>query len=233
MRRPSSTFIALVSLVALTIASAMPAIAQDDSMDVDDERLFYIMGVAISESLSPYRPSQAEKDAVMRGVKDAFEGNAENIDPRQFRQQFGQLQKERAEIAAAEEKRLSVAFLEAEAAKPGATKTESGLIYTETKAGTGASPAATDKVKVHYHGTLRNGEVFDSSVDRGEPATFPLNRVIPCWTEGVQKMKEGGKARLVCPSDIAYGDRGSPPKISGGAALVFDVELIEIVKADE
>jgi len=83
-------------------------------------------------------------------------------------------------------------------------------------------------VKVHYHGTLRDGEVFDSSVERCEPTTFPLNRVIPCWTEGVGLMKPGGKARLVCPSETAYGERGSPPRIPGGAALVFEVELIGI-----
>ena len=83
-------------------------------------------------------------------------------------------------------------------------------------------------MSVHYHGTLRDGTVFDSSVQRGQPAEFPLNRVIPCWTEGVQKIKVGGKGQLVCPSDIAYGDRGSPPKIKGGAVLVFEVELLAI-----
>ncbi|MBY0314485.1 MAG: FKBP-type peptidyl-prolyl cis-trans isomerase [Bdellovibrionales bacterium] len=118
-----------------------------------------------------------------------------------------------------------------EAAKEaGAQKTESGLIYRETQAGTGETPKATDKVKVHYHGTLRDQTVFDSSRDRGTPATFPLNGVIPCWTEGVQKMKVGGKATLVCPADIAYKDRGAPPVIKPGAALKFEVELLEIVK---
>jgi FKBP-type peptidyl-prolyl cis-trans isomerase FkpA/FKBP-type peptidyl-prolyl cis-trans isomerase FklB len=85
-------------------------------------------------------------------------------------------------------------------------------------------------VKVHYHGTLSDGTVFDSSVKRGEPATFPLNGVIPCWTEGVQQMKVGGKSRLVCPSELAYGDRGAPPLIRPGATLVFEVELLEILK---
>jgi FKBP-type peptidyl-prolyl cis-trans isomerase FkpA/FKBP-type peptidyl-prolyl cis-trans isomerase FklB len=122
------------------------------------------------------------------------------------------------------------AFLEKAAKEKGARKTPSGLVVIELKPGTGETPAATDRVKVHYHGTLSDGTVFDSSVDRGQPATFPLNRVIPCWTEGVQTIKVGGKSRLVCPAAIAYGDRGAPPKIKPGATLVFDVELIEIVK---
>jgi len=83
-------------------------------------------------------------------------------------------------------------------------------------------------VRVHYHGTLTDGTVFDSSVQRGQPAEFPLNQVIPCWTEGVQRMKVGEKARLVCPSEVAYGDRGAPPNIPGGATLIFDVELLSI-----
>ena len=102
------------------------------------------------------------------------------------------------------------------------------MVYIEQKKGTGASPKATDTVKVHYKGTLVDGKTFDSSYDRGEPAQFPLNGVIPCWTEGVQKMAVGGKAKLVCPPAIAYGDRGSPPVIPPGATLVFEVELLEV-----
>jgi FKBP-type peptidyl-prolyl cis-trans isomerase FkpA/FKBP-type peptidyl-prolyl cis-trans isomerase FklB len=98
------------------------------------------------------------------------------------------------------------------------------------KEGKGASPKETDTVKVHYHGTLTDGTVFDSSVQRGEPATFPLAQVIPCWTEGVQRVKVGGKSRLICPANLAYGDRGAPPKIKPGATLVFEVELLDIVK---
>ena len=116
---------------------------------------------------------------------------------------------------------------------PGPVTTASGLVYESLKEGSGESPKATDTVKVHYHGTLRDGSVFDSSVERGTPAEFPLNRVIPCWTEAVQGMKVGEKAHITCPSEIAYGDRGMPPKIKGGTALAFDVELIEIVKAPE
>jgi FKBP-type peptidyl-prolyl cis-trans isomerase FkpA len=108
-----------------------------------------------------------------------------------------------------------------------AKTTASGLDITQIVEGTGPSPTATDVVQVHYHGTLEDGSVFDSSVDRGQPARFPLNRVIPCWTEGVAMMKVGGKAKLVCPPEIAYGPRGKPP-IPPNATLTFEVELISI-----
>ena len=107
-------------------------------------------------------------------------------------------------------------------------KTGSGLVYRELRAGTGASPKASDTVKVNYRGTLVDGTEFDSSYKRNEPISFPLSGVIPCWTEGVQKMKVGGKSQLVCPSSIAYEDRGSPPVIPGGATLIFEVELLGI-----
>lgn len=122
----------------------------------------------------------------------------------------------------------SKAFLDPAAAEPGAVKTASGLVYRVITAGSGASPKATDTVKVHYRGTLTSGKEFDSSYARKEPAEFPLNRVIPCWTEGVQLMKVGGKSRLVCPSNIAYGDAGAPPDSPGGATLVFEIELLGI-----
>lgn len=109
-------------------------------------------------------------------------------------------------------------------------KTPSGLVYTELKAGKGPSPTATDTVKVNYRGTLADGKEFDSSYKRGQPAEFPLNRVIPCWTEGVQKMKVGGKAKLVCPPSIAYGDKGAGRAVPPGATLTFEVELLDIKK---
>jgi FKBP-type peptidyl-prolyl cis-trans isomerase FkpA len=118
----------------------------------------------------------------------------------------------------------SKAYLEKAAAAPGAIRTPSGLIYRELRAGTGTSPVSTDTVKVNYKGTLVDGKTFDSS----DGIKFPLNQVIPCWTEGVQKMKVGGKSELVCPSSIAYGDRGSPPSIPGGATLIFEIELLGI-----
>lgn len=127
---------------------------------------------------------------------------------------------------------LALALLSAAAvAQEGADeKTPSGLIYHSLKDGTGASPAATDTVRVHYRGTLTNGKEFDSSYGRGQPAEFPLNRVIKCWTEGVQKMKVGGKARLTCPPEIAYGSRGAGSAVPPNATLVFEVELLDIKK---
>ena len=122
------------------------------------------------------------------------------------------------------------AALDKAAAEKGAKRTASGIVITKLKEGTGPSPKATDTVKVHYHGTLPDGKVFDSSVQRNEPATFPLNGVIPCWTEGVQIMKVGGKSKLVCPAALAYGDRGAPPDIGPGATLIFEVELLGIEK---
>jgi FKBP-type peptidyl-prolyl cis-trans isomerase FkpA len=109
-------------------------------------------------------------------------------------------------------------------------KTPSGIIVTTLKEGTGAQPKATDTVKVHYRGTLTDGKEFDSSFKRNAPATFPLNRVIPCWTEGVQTMKVGGKSKLFCPAVLAYGSRGAPPTIPPDTPLLFEVELLEIMK---
>ena len=118
--------------------------------------------------------------------------------------------------------------LAAAAAEPGAVVTASGLVYRTVKEGTGASPAATDTVKVHYRGTFPDGREFDSSFKRNQPASFPLNRVIKCWTEGLQRMKVGGKAKLTCPAAIAYGDRGAGGEIPPGAVLRFEVDLLAI-----
>ena len=118
--------------------------------------------------------------------------------------------------------------LAAAAKEAGALVTKSGLVYRSLKAGTGSSPSATDRVKVHYKGTFLDGKEFDSSYKRNEPTEFPLNGVIPCWTEGVQLMKPGGKAKLTCPAAIAYGQRGAGGVIPPNATLVFEVELLAI-----
>lgn len=121
---------------------------------------------------------------------------------------------------------LAASFAAAQAA--GAVTTASGLVYESLKDGTGESPKATDTVKVHYKGTFLDGKEFDSSYKRGEPTSFPLNRVIPCWTEGVQRMKPGGKAKLTCPPAIAYGAAGAGGVIPPNATLNFEIELISV-----
>ena len=121
----------------------------------------------------------------------------------------------------------SAAHAQASAARATASPSP-GLTYKSVREGTGASPTATDSVRVHYRGTLMNGTEFDSSYKRNEPATFPLNRVIPCWTQGVQRMKVGGKAELICPPDLAYGERGAGSDIPPNATLRFEIELLAI-----
>ena len=124
---------------------------------------------------------------------------------------------------------LFVLTFPAHAAEPKEEKTPSGIGITTLSQGAGANPKVSDTVKVHYRGTLENGQEFDSSYKRGQPATFPLTRVIPCWTEGVQKIKVGGKARLVCPPNLAYGNQ-NVPGIPPGSTLIFEVELLDIAK---
>lgn len=125
---------------------------------------------------------------------------------------------------------LFVVSFQATAAEPRETRTASGIVITMLKEGSGAGPKSTDTVKVHYRGTLAGGKEFDSSYGRGQPASFPLSRVIPCWTEGVQMMKVGGKSRLLCPPALAYGSRGVPGTIPPDSTLTFEIELLEILK---
>ena len=194
----------------------------------EEEKAMYFLGITMSRSLRDFALTKDEQQFVVQGLQDALAGDAQSLDPSTYMPKLQELAKSRKAAALEKEKAASATYL-AEAAKvEGATTTPSGLIYQEIKAGSGAQPKPTDTVKVHYHGTLRDGSVFDSSVERGKPAEFPLNRVIPCWTEGVGMMQVGGKAKLVCPSDIAYGDRGAQV-IPGGAALTFEVELLDIV----
>jgi FKBP-type peptidyl-prolyl cis-trans isomerase FkpA len=177
-------------------------------------------------SLAQLDLSPAELELVKRGLSDAIAGKPA-VELNEWRPKIDQLSRSRAARVMEREKAASQVYLEKAAAEPGAVKTESGLIYREVMPGSGASPKATDTVKVHYRGTLVNGTEFDSSYKRNEPAQFPLGGVIRCWTEGVQKMKVGGKSVLVCPSDLAYGDRGRP-SIPPGATLIFEIELLDI-----
>jgi FKBP-type peptidyl-prolyl cis-trans isomerase FkpA len=193
----------------------------------EEQKTIYALGLSVYRSLGRFDLSPAEIDLVKKGITDAA-ANKPFVSLDAYGPKIGPLQQQRSGRLAEKEKAASSAYMAKAAAVPGAVKTDSGLIYKELTAGTGDSPKATDKVKVQYRGTLTNGTEFDSSYTRNEPAEFPLNGVIPCWTEGVQKMKVGGKAQLVCPSSIAYGDAGHPPTIPGGATLVFEIELLAI-----
>ena len=215
------------ALVLITVAAAGAA---GPELKTDDQKTLYALGLVISQNLSSFNLNATELDAVLAGVTDGVLKKEYKVDVQTYGPKITALQTARASAAASVEKKAAQAYLDKAAAEKGATRTTSGLIITTLKPGTGAAPKATDRVKVHYHGTLTDGTVFDSSVQRGEPITLPLNGVIKCWTEGVSMMKVGGKSKLVCPSDIAYGDQGRPPVIKGGATLVFEVELLEIVK---
>ena len=196
-------------------------------LETDDQKTVYALGLQVYRSLAEFELSPAEMELVKRALADAAAGKPA-VDVNEWApklQPFGQA---RAARVAEKQKAASQAYLVKAATEPGATRTESGLIYMDLQPGTGASPKASDTVKVNYRGTLIDGTEFDSSYKRNQPAQFPLSGVIRCWTEGVQRMKVGGKARLVCPSGIAYGDTGHPPTIPGGATLIFEIELLEI-----
>ncbi len=199
-------------------------------LKTEQEKTLYALGLIVGGNLTSFSLTSEEVEFVKKGIGDAATGAKPMVDLQAYGQKVQELAQARGMAAVEAQKKKSETFLEDAAKEPGAEKTASGLIYRTVKAGTGASPAAADKVKVHYQGSLADGTVFDSSFQRGQPVEFTLDQVIPCWSEGVQKMKVGERANLVCPSSLAYGDRGSPPRIPGGAALFFEVELLEIVK---
>jgi FKBP-type peptidyl-prolyl cis-trans isomerase FkpA/FKBP-type peptidyl-prolyl cis-trans isomerase FklB len=173
--------------------------------------------------------SEPEFELVKSGITDGFLKRPPKVDLQAFGLKISELQQARAAVVAEAEKKVGAAFLAKAATEPGAKKTESGAILTTIKEGNGATPKVMDMVKVQYLGTLIDGTVFDRSAKQGEPATLRLNDMSKCWSEGVQQMKVGGKSKLVCPSNLAYRDKGLPPFIKPGATLVFEIELLEIV----
>lgn len=215
-----------VGLVGTVGAGAQPRAPE---LGTEDQKTLYALGLAISRSLAVFSLTPAELELVAAGLSDGVLQREPRVDLQVYAPRLQALQAARAQAVSQREEKTGQAFADRAAGQKGAQKTPSGIVITTLKEGAGATPKATDTVKVHYHGTLTDGSVFDSSVERKEPATFALNQVIPCWTEGVQKMKVGGKSRLVCPAALAYGDRGAPPRIKPGATLVFEVELIEIM----
>jgi FKBP-type peptidyl-prolyl cis-trans isomerase FkpA len=191
----------------------------------DDERTFYALGYSFGRNLSVFSMAPEELNALKRGIEDASGEKPSLVDVERFGPRI-------QELARSRQSKANEAYLAKVAKEPGFTKQPSGILYKETKAGTGPSPKATDTVRVHYRGTLTTGDEFDSSFKRNQPAEFPLNGVIKCWTEGLQKMKVGGKAELVCPGDTAYGERPPPgSRIQPNAVLRFEVELLGIPAA--
>jgi FKBP-type peptidyl-prolyl cis-trans isomerase FkpA len=218
--------IAMVTVLALASLAA----AADVKLESDTDKEIYALGLSVARNLATFNLNEAELQVLEQGISDGVLGKTPKVDLATYAPKIHDLAKTRAAQVAEIEKKASEEFLKQAAAEKGATKSDSGLIYTELSPGKGASPTADSTVKVNYKGTLRDGTVFDSSYERKSPVTFPVKQVIPCWTEGLQKMKVGGKAKLVCPAQIAYGDRGAPPLIRPGAALSFEVELLEIVE---
>lgn len=226
MWKKSLTVLALtVSLLGCQPMNSAPV---PTSPTTEDDKTFYTLGALVGRNLKLFNLTPAELAMVQQGLADQATGKELLVKMEEYGPKVDQLASSRRQAAMTAEKEKAKGYLEKAATEAGAQKKESGLIYIPVSEGTGAQPTAADTVKVHYTGTLTDGTKFDSSVDRGQPAEFPLGGVIRCWTEGLQLMKVGGKAKLVCPSDIAYGDMGRPPKIPGGATLLFEVELLEV-----
>jgi FKBP-type peptidyl-prolyl cis-trans isomerase FkpA len=200
--------------------------------ETEEQKTLYALGLHLGRGIKVFNLTPAELELVKKGLSDSVAGTKPTVDLETYGPKLNELAQARMTAGAQIEKTKGKAFAEQAGKEAGATVLPSGIVYKTVEPGTGASPKATDMVKVQYEGKLIDGTVFDSSKTNpqlaGQPAEMPLNGVIPCWTEGVQKMKVGEKAHLVCPSDVAYGDQGRPPTIPGGATLVFDVELVSI-----
>ena len=218
----------MTRIISMTLIAALSACTASAAPKTEDEKTFYALGASVAKRLHNFGLKSNEVTHVLAGFEDARRKKKLKVDVKVYGAKAGAIATRRIKKRSQKEKDKGQAFADKAAKKKGARKEKSGLVFQDIKKGTGKSPTATDRVKVHYHGTFIDGQVFDSSVERNKPTEFPLNGVIPCWTEGVQMIKTGGKARLICPSSIAYGDRGRGD-IPGGATLVFEVELPEIV----
>ncbi len=198
----------------------------------EDEKVFYAIGQMIGKNLGELNVQPGELEAIIFGLKDQVNNQTPQINMSVYANKVQQLSQERMQLAITRHKESGKQFIDTYMkAHPNARKTASGLVYEIMSAGSQTKPLSTDTVEVHYEGALINGEIFDSSIKRGKPVSFPLDRVIKGWTEGLQLVGEGGKIKLIIPSELAYGERGAPPSIPGGSTLVFDVELLKIEKA--
>jgi len=215
----------LVTVLCLGTTAALAAAPEPTT---DEQKTLYALGLAINQSLGNFALSEPEFDLVKSGIADGF-FKRPKVDLQTFGLKISELQQARALLIAEAEKKAGAPFLAKAAAESGAKKTESGAILTTIREGNGVTPKVTDMVKVHYLGTLIDGTVFDSTAKQGAPATIRINEMSKCWVEGMQQMKVGSKSKLVCPSSLAYRDKGLPPLIKPGATLEFEIELLEIV----
>jgi FKBP-type peptidyl-prolyl cis-trans isomerase FkpA len=235
MTRPTWKWVAVLVCTMAFAPACKPKIdsqavqAGPKALSTDDEKAVYAIGVMLGKNVKPLQLNAAEIEILQRALGDSVAGRKLEVNPEtegdKLLQPFLASRQAKAAIL---EKEKAKAFRETAAKETGAVVLPSGLVYRTLTEGKGATPKPTDAVRVHYKGTLTDGTEFDSSIKRGQPAEFPLTGIIPCWSEGLQKMKVGEKARLVCPAEIAYGDQGRPPTIPGGATLVFEVELLGI-----
>lgn len=224
----------LLTLVfVLTSCNSQNGGAAKIDLKDDNDKTFYTMGVMLGTNLQRLKLTDRELGALYTGLQAAAKGEKPAVEVSEYQPKIQAMFKERMKSFTDQEKGKGTKFLESFKKEEGVKVTESGLAYKELRAGNGKTPTATDVVEVHYHGTLIDGTVFDSSVQRGKTISFPLNRVIKGWTEGLQLMKEGAKYKFVIPSELAYGEQGAPPKIPGGATLIFEVELFKVSKAEE
>ena len=219
----------LVLVVVVSLMGCVSADTKAPALDTDAQKTLYALGFAVANSFRGAHFDEAEMDVILSGLSDGVLGKAAQVEMDDFGPKVNAFMNERVILAAKKEGEASQIYCDEMAKTEGAIKTASGAIYIESQLGEGAKPGPTDSVKLHYTGTLRDGTVFDSSIERDEPATFTVAGVVTCFAEGVQQMQVGGKAKLVCPADTAYGQRGSPPLIKPGAAISFEVELLEIV----
>lgn len=215
----------LSALLLFTVVGS--AFAEEAKLETEEDRMLYALGMMIAARMPKFDPTAAEIDTIVAGLKDGLQGAEPRVVLEDYANKMDPFLQKRMAQAAEVEMEAGTRFREEMARQDGATTLDSGVIYLEVEAGSGAQPSSGDSVKVHYKGTLRDGSVFDSSIARGEPATFQVDAVVPCFAEGLKKMKAGGKARLICPPEQAYGNRGTP-RIPPGATLSFEVELIEV-----
>ncbi|RLA63061.1 MAG: FKBP-type peptidyl-prolyl cis-trans isomerase [Epsilonproteobacteria bacterium] len=221
--------IILTLVLGLFLVSCKQSGPAKVELKTEEDKTFYALGVMFGSRLNNLDLTDQEIAALMAGLRASARREKTEVDIAVYQQKVHTTLSERMKSFATKVKTEGSTYLD-NFVKDGAKKTKSGLAYKIENAGNNKKAKATDVVDVHYHGTLIDGTVFDSSKDRKKSVSFPLNRVIKGWTEGLQLIGEGGKVRLVIPSDLAYGDNGAPPKIPGGATLIFDVELISIKK---